>query len=264
MTENDELSFWDHLDVLRSVIFKIIIVGGLCSLLAFCCKDLLFKIILAPKDCNFITYQILQTEPFHIDLVNTGLTEQFLVHMKAALFFGILCASPYIIYQLYKFIAPALYDSERKYSARIISSAYAMFFVGTLVNYFLIYPLTVRFLATYSVSSDVRNMLTIQSYMDTLLMMSLVFGLIFEIPVISWLLALIGMLKHTWMKQYRKHAFVAIVIIAAVITPTSDAFTLFIVSLPIWLLYEFSIYIVKVTEHQKHDETSLETSGESK
>ena len=106
MAQNDDLSFWEHLDVLRSLIFKIIIVGGLCALLAFCCKDLLFKVILAPKDCDFITYQILKVEPFRIDLINTGLTEQFLVHMKAALFFGILCASPYIIYQLYKFIPP--------------------------------------------------------------------------------------------------------------------------------------------------------------
>ena len=258
MAENDDLSFWEHLDVLRSLIFKIIIVGGLCALLAFCCKDLLFKVILAPKDCDFITYQILKVEPFRIDLINTGLTEQFLVHMKAALFFGILCASPYIIYQLYKFIAPALYDSERKYSMRIVGSAYGMFFVGVLVNYFLIFPLTVRFLGTYSVSSNVRNMLTIQSYMDTLLMMSLVFGLVFEIPVISWLLALMGVLKHAWMKRYRRHAFVVIVIIAAVITPTSDVFTLFIVTLPIWLLYEFSILIVKATEHQKQDKTSLE------
>lgn len=264
MAENDEFSFWDHLDVLRSVIFKIIIVGGLCALLAFSFKEILFKVVLAPKDCDFITYRILQTEPFRITLINTGLTEQFLVHMKAALFFGILCASPYIIYQLYKFIAPALYDSERKYSVRVIGSAYAMFCVGALVNYFLVFPLTVRFLGTYSVSSDVQNMLTIQSYMDTLLMMSLVFGLVFEIPVVSWLLALMGVLKHVWMKRYRKHAFVAIVVVAAVITPTSDAFTLFIVSLPIWLLYEFSILIVKMTERRKQDDTKLETSENSK
>jgi len=187
---------------------------------------------------------------FGISLINTGLTEQFLVHVKVAVFVGILCASPYIIYQLYKFISPALYARERKYSGRIVGSAYAMFFMGNLVNYFLIFPLTLRFLGTYSVSPEVQNMLTIQSYMDTLLMMALLFGLVFEIPVISWLLALAGLLKHSWMTRYRKHAIVGIVILAAVITPTSDIFTLFIVSLPIWLLYELSILIVKATKRQ--------------
>lgn len=248
MAENEELSFWDHLDILRSIILKVIIVGGACTLLAFYFKDPIFKIVLAPKDHGFITYKMLRTESFGISLINTELTEQFLVHVKVAVFVGILCASPYIIYQLYKFISPALYARERKYSGRIVGSAYAMFFMGNLVNYFLIFPLTLRFLGTYSVSPEVQNMLTIQSYMDTLLMMALLFGLVFEIPVISWLLALAGLLKHSWMTRYRKHAIVGIVILAAVITPTSDIFTLFIVSLPIWLLYELSILIVKATE----------------
>ena len=117
-----------------------------------------------------------------------------------------------------------------------------------MVNYLLIFPLTVRFLGTYQVSNEVDNMLTIQSYIDTLLMMSLVFGIVFEIPVISWLLAIFGLLKSDWMKKFRKHAFVAIVIVAAAITPTADVFTLSIVSIPIWLLYEASIWIVKGTE----------------
>ena len=123
-----------------------------------------------------------------------------------------------------------------------------MFMVGVVVNYLLIFPLTVRFLGTYQVSNEVDNMLTIQSYIDTLLMMSLVFGIVFEIPVISWLLAIFGLLKSDWMKKFRKHAFVAIVIVAAAITPTADVFTLSIVSIPIWLLYEASIWIVKGTE----------------
>ena len=123
-----------------------------------------------------------------------------------------------------------------------------MFMVGLLVNYFIVFPLTLRFLATYSVSAEVGNMLSLQSYMDTLLMMSLTFGIVFEIPVLSWLLAVFGLLKAEWMRRYRKHAFVAVVIIAAVITPTSDAFTLAIVSLPIWLLYEASVLIVARTE----------------
>lgn len=126
-----------------------------------------------------------------------------------------------------------------------------MFLVGLLVNYFVVFPLTVRFLGTYSVSADVENLLTISSYVDTLAMMSLVFGIIFEIPVVCWLLARFGLLKAAWMGRYRKHAVIAIVAVAAVITPTSDVFTLLLVSLPIWLLYEISVVIVKFTEKKK-------------
>ncbi len=125
----------------------------------------------------------------------------------------------------------------------MVGLSYLMFIVGTIVDYFIIFPLTVRFLGTYSVSEEVKNMLSLQSYMDTLLMMSLVFGIIFELPVISWLLAKFGIIKAQWMKKYRRHAIVAILIIAAVITPTADIFTLCIVSLPIWVLYEASILI---------------------
>ena len=122
-----------------------------------------------------------------------------------------------------------------------------MFVLGTLLNYFLIFPLTVKFLGTYQVSEDVANMLTLQSYMDTLLMMSLVMGIVFELPVVSWLLGRMGLVNAQMMSQWRKHAIVAILVVAAIITPTTDAFTLFIVALPIWLLYELSILIVKTT-----------------
>ena len=168
--------------------------------------------------------------------------------MKVSLVAGILIASPYILYLLFRFISPALYDNERRYSVRLTVAAYLMFLFGVAVNYFVIFPLTVRFLGTYQVSDDIHNLLTISSYVDTLAMMSLVFGIVFEIPVVSWLLARFGLLKSVWMSRYRRHAIVAIVIVAAVITPTSDVFTLFMVSLPIWLLYEASVLIVRITE----------------
>jgi sec-independent protein translocase protein TatC len=172
-----------------------------------------------------------------------------MIHMKVALMTGILVASPYIIYLLFRFISPALYENERRYSIRITVTAYVMFLVGVVVNYLLIFPLTVRFLGTYQVSEEVVTMLTITSYIDTLLMMSLVFGILFEIPVISWLLAKAGMLKASWMTEYRRHAIVAILIVAAIITPTADVLTLIIVSLPIWLLYEVSILLVRSVTH---------------
>lgn len=249
--EGTELTFWDHLDVLRGSIIRILVVTITCGIVAFCFKETLFNIVLAPKESDFITYKLLGTEPFHIQLINVGLTEQFIIHMKTAFAFGFLCASPYVLYVLYKFISPALYENERRYSVRIVSSAYIMGMVGVLVNYFLIYPLTVRFLGTYQVSAQVQTMLSLQSYIDTMLFMSLVFAIIFEIPVISWVLAILGLLRAEWMASYRKHAFVAIVIIAAIITPTSDVFTLTIVSLPIWLLYEASILIVKNAQKKK-------------
>lgn len=245
---NDEsLTFWDHLDVLRGSIIRIILVAIVMGIAAFFMKEWLFDIVLAPKDSSFCTYRLLGVEPFTIQLVNTGLTEQFMIHMKVALMTGILVASPYIIYTLFRFISPALYENERRYSVRITVAAYIMFLVGVVINYFLIFPLTVRFLGTYKVNDEVMTMLTITSYIDTMLMMSLVFGIIFEIPVVSWLLAKAGLLKAPWMTKYRRHAIVAILIIAAIITPTADVMTLIIVSLPIWLLYEVSILLVRCT-----------------
>ena len=248
--DDAQMTFWEHLDVLRSSIIRMTVAALVLGVVAFCPKEPLFDIVLAPKDSNFITYRWLGAEPFSINLINTGLTEQFMIHIKVALMVGILVASPYILYLLFRFIAPALYENERRYSVRITVAAYAMFLVGVLVNYFIIFPLTVRFLGTYQVSNTVSNMLTISSYIDTMMMMSFIFGIIFEIPVISWLLAVFGLLKASWMSQYRRHAVVGILILSAAITPTGDAITLIIVSLPIWLLYEISILIVKMNNKE--------------
>lgn len=248
MESNNELTFWEHLDVLRGSLIRIVLVSVITALVAFCFKDELFSIVLAPRNSNFFIYKLLGGESFDIKLVNIGLTEQFMIHMKTAFCFGILVASPYILYLLYKFVSPALYQNERRYAMRIVGGGYVMFMVGVLVNYCVIFPLTVRFLGNYQVSESVGNMLSLQSYMDTLMTMTFVFGVVFEIPIISWLLAMFGLLKAQWMRQYRKNAVVVILIIAAIITPTSDAFTMSIVALPIWLLYEVSIIIVAHTK----------------
>jgi len=247
MSSSEPQTFWEHLDVLRGSILRILAASLAMSVLAFCLKERLFAIVLAPKDSCFITYRLLGGEPFSIHLVNTGLTEQFMVHMKVALTAGLLCASPYILYVLFRFISPALYANERRVSVRIAVGAYVMFIIGVIVNYLVLFPLTVRFLGTYQVSGDIQNLLTLSSYADTLLMMSLLFGVVFEIPVISWMLAYFGMLRAGWMRKYRRHAIVVILIVSAVITPTADIFTLLIVSLPIWGLYEASIWIVNMT-----------------
>ena len=177
------LSFWDHLDVLRGDLIRIIVAAFVMAAVAFGLKDFLFDVVLAPSRDDFFVYRWVGAEQFNIHLINTGLTEQMMIHLKVSLMAGILFASPYILYVLFHFISPALYENERRYSVRIAVAAYGMFLVGMAVCYVFLFPLTVRFLGTYQVSTEVDNMLTISSYVDTLLAMLLVFGIVFEIPV---------------------------------------------------------------------------------
>ena len=238
-------TFWEHLDELRSVILRTL--GGivLCAAVAFCFKDTLFAVILAPTHSDFITYHLIGAEPFHLSLVNTMLTEQFITHLRIAAYVGLLMASPYVIYQLMRYLSPALYENERRHVRTIVGSAYLMFILGTVVCYLVLFPLTVRFLGTYQVSDEVTPLLSLQSYTDTLLMMCLVMGIVFELPVLCALLSRMHLLTRDAMRTYRRHAMVAILIVAAVITPTGDVFTLLVVSAPIYLLYELSILLVK-------------------
>lgn len=255
--DTDKQSFWDHLDALRSAIVKSLLAAAVFGAAAFCFKEELFAVILAPKDAGFVTYRLLYAlsgvvteagaSDFFVRLINTGLAEQFVIHMKAALCVGVLCASPYILYQLFRFVSPALYADERKYVVRVVGGGYAMFLLGVAVSYFLIFPLTFRFLGTYQVSGEVENMISLQSYISTLMTMSLAMGLVFEIPILSWLFAKLGFLSAGFMRRYRKHAVVVILVVAAIITPTSDVFTLSLVALPMWLLYEVSIWVVSRT-----------------
>lgn len=249
--QGETLTFWDHLDVLRSSLIRMAVAVCVLAIAAFVMKDELFAIVLAPRSSDFVTYQLLGVESFQISLMNTGLTEQFMIHMRTAIYAGILLASPYILYELFRFVSPGLYQNERRYGLWIVGAAYVMFVVGTLINYFVIFPLTVRFLGTYQVSPDVANMLTLQSYIDTLLGMSLVMGVVFELPVVCGLLGRMGLITDRMMSTYRRHAVVAILVVAAIITPTTDVFTLFVVALPIYLLYELSIQIVRITKLNK-------------
>ncbi len=249
MSDSSEYAtFWEHLDELRARLIRILLAVVGLTVIAFLLKDQLFGIVLAPRNSDFVSYKLLGVPDFSIQLINTGLTEQFMVHMRTAMFTGLLAASPYIIYELFRFISPGLYEHERRYAILMVGAAYVMFLIGNLLNYFLIFPLTVRFLGTYQVSTDVANMLTLNSYIDTLIAMSFMMGVVFELPVVCWLMGRMGIISGTMMSVYRRHAIVAILILAAIITPTTDVFTLFVVSFPIWMLYEFSIFIVKATK----------------
>ncbi len=246
--KTDSLTFWDHLDVLRSALIRMAVAVMAFGIAAFVMKDELFALVLAPRSSDFVTYRLLGVDAFSIRLMNTELTEQFMIHMRTALYAGLLVASPYILYEIFRFVSPGLYQNEKRYAIKIVGAAYLMFLTGTLVNYLLVFPLTLRFLGTYQVSPDVANMLTLQSYIDTLLSMGLVMGVVFELPVVCALMGCMGLLTDQWLKEYRRHAIVAILVVAAIITPTTDVFTLLIVALPVYLLYELSIHIVRITK----------------
>ena len=258
--QEKEMTFWDHLDELRKVFFHIALAVILLAVIAFVNKNLLFDIILAPQQPDFILYRFfnrlaqefampsLAVEDFHVELINIQLTSQFMIHMTTSLYAGILLASPYIIYQLFGFISPALHEAERKTCIKILIPAFLLFFIGILLNYYLIFPLSFRFLATYQVSELVVNKISLSSYISSFTMLSLLLGAAFEIPVIAYFLAKLKLISAALLKKYRKHAIVGILILAAIITPTSDVFTLLLVSIPLSLLFELSIVVLKIVK----------------
>ncbi len=252
-------TFWDHLDDLRSVLIRIVVAVLLCSVGAFCLKDIVFWVILAPQSSDFVAYKVMESvagkfatvagplESLSTRLINTGLAQQFLLHVKVSLYLGCMLASPYILYQLSGFVSPALYERERKYALHLVVSGSAMFVLGILTSYFLIFPLAYRFLSTYQISDIIENTVTIESYIDTLMTISFSMGVVFEIPVLCWVLGKMGIICPQLMRSYRRHVCVILLVIGAIITPTSDVFTLILVSLPMYLLYELSICLVART-----------------
>lgn len=263
------MTFWDHLDELRSVLLRIVVVTVTLGIVAFCFKQQLFDLILAPGSPDFLTYTLLgrfsavtggAMEDFAPTLINTELARQFLIHVKMAFTVGFIFASPYVIYEIFRFITPALYSNEQRCFTRMVASGYLMFIVGVGVSYFLIFPLTYRFLASYQVDSSVMNMITLESYISTLVTLSLWMGVIFEMPVLAYLFARFGFLNDTFMRTYHKHAVVVILVAAAIITPTSDVFTLLLVALPMWLLYLVSIGIVARTVRHREARAAAEAA----
>lgn len=240
----EQATFWEHLDELRWAIIRSLVVVVVFAVALFLLKEQLFNVVLAPRSSDFITYKLMGVDAFSVHLMNIGLTEQFMTHMRVAVYASLIFALPYVLYELFRFVSPGLYTGERRAATWIVSSSYLMFLLGVAVNYFIIFPFTVRFLGTYQVSPDVANMLTLQSYIDTLVTLSFVMGLIFELPVVCTILGRLGFINGKLMRRFRRHAIVAILVVAAIITPTTDVFTLLFVSIPIWLLYETSILLV--------------------
>ena len=226
------MTFWEHLDELRGVIIRCMIVTLLLMVVAFIFKEEVFAVVLHPKGEN-------------LHLINTAVTGQFVIHMMVSFYVGLIGAMPYILYQLFHFISPGLYQQERRLALRLVLSAYVMFALGVLFSYFVIFPFTLDFLGGYQVSGEVRNLISLESYIDTLTMLCLMLGVLFEMPVVSWLLGRFGLLTAGRMRKFRREALIGIIVVSAIITPTSDAFTLLLVSVPVYLLYEVSILVTK-------------------
>ena len=253
--DNGLLTFGGHLEVLRRMLFRIIAVALCLGVIIFCLKDTTFDFLLAPCDNHFITYRAIERlctsigidmhfDAYEITLINTELSSQFMTHLSTSVYLALLFASPYIVIELYRFIAPALYDNERRYSVGVAVAIYLLFIVGVLMSYFVLFPFALRFLGTYQVAADVVNQINLSSYISTFTTLTFLMGLVFQIPVISFFLAKIGLLEAAPMRAYRRHALVVIFLIAAIITPP-DLFTLILVTLPMYGLYEVSILVVR-------------------
>lgn len=249
------MSFGEHLDILRKMLMRIITVALVLMVIIFCFKDETFSLLLAPSSSDFVLYGWLEQlislcgfsyhfEPFQIHMIATELTSQFMTHISTSAYLALILSSPYILYELFGFISPALYEKERKYSVRLVFAVYLLFVIGILMTYFVLFPISVRFLATYQVSELVVSTITLDSYISTFATLTLLMAVVFQLPVITFTLAKAGIVNYRLLSHYRKHAFLIIMIIAAIITPP-DAMTLIIVTIPIYLLYELSVLIVR-------------------
>ena len=259
MSADKELTFWDHLDELRKVLIRVLVVWFVLAVAYFVAMPWLFdRVILAPCNNDFIFYDLLRsigekldlrdeffTQEFHVKLVNINLAAPFLIHMSTAFWMSVVTAMPYLFYEVWRFISPALYPNEMRGVRKAMAIGTVMFFVGVLLGYFMVYPLTLRFLSTYQLSGLIENQISLNSYIDNFMMLNLCMGAAFELPLLAWLLSLLGLVNKAFLRKYRRHAAVVIVILAAVITPTGDPFTLSVVAIPLYLLYELSILMIK-------------------
>lgn len=252
------MTFGGHLEVLRKMLFRIAIVTLLFSCVIFAFKDFTFSMLLAPSRWNFITYEWIEKvcrllnpgfrfEEFHIDLIATDLSSQFMTHISTSVYLGLLCASPFILFELFRFVSPALLESERKYSTQIVVIIYLLFVLGVLMSYYILFPISFRFLGTYSVADHVHSTITLDSYISTFVTLTLLMGLVFQLPVIAFVLAKMGFVRSEFLIKYRQYAFLTICVVAAIITPP-DVMTLILVAVPLYLLYEVSIKVIKHVE----------------
>ena len=238
-----EMSFWDHLEELRGTLFRSVLAVVLVSVLFLAIPERLFKAVLWPSTSDFILYRWLGLD-FSMDLINIDISAQFFVHLKMSALVAAVITFPYIVYELWKFIAPALYDHEKKAVRKAFGMSSFLFYLGVAVGYFIVLPVCLMFFMNYQVSDAVRNTISLNSYISLFTSMVFLIGLLFEFPTVVLVLSNMGILTRKQLKGFRKQAFVVILILAALITP-SDPFSMFVLAIPLYALYEFSILVCK-------------------
>ena len=267
MASSANASFWDHIEALRWALIRCAIVVFGIAIAAFLFKDFVFDgIVFAPADSDFITYTTLckwgtalssKSLSFkflcfddlkNINLMSINLSAQLFTHISVSFYISLLIAFPYLMIELWMYVSPALYRKERKPAIKGIVSFVVLFFTGVLLAYYVIFPLTLHFLAGYQVSERVPNEINLDSYISTFLTLTFMLGVVFEMPIVAYFLAKIGVLTNDFLTKYRKVAFVVVLVAAALITPSTDAFTMLLVAMPLQLLYEFSRLVVKRVE----------------
>lgn len=267
---DSDMTFWDHFDALRSVLVKIAVVVFALGIGSFIIMPWFFDhVILAPCSGDFPLYRLLDmlagsslidgighASDFKVELVSMQLTSQFFIHMSASCWMACILGFPIIIYLLWTFVEPALYDNEKRNIRRAFVFGNMMFYLGVAAGYFLVFPLAVRFLAEYSLSDRITGLVSLDSYMDNFFTVILLMGAVFELPLLCWLLGKMGLMKRSFFKRYRRHAIVSLLIVAAIITPTGDPFSLFAVFIPIYGLWEVSARLVPADDA---DSTSVAT-----
>ncbi len=260
-----EMSFFDHLDVLRGHLIRAAIAILVFSILAFSFYDFIFdKIIMAPGKVDFWTYRMMcaATEKFnlgadfcvkHLDfnIINTEMGGQFTLQLNSSLMIGIVLGVPYLLFELWRFVKPALHENERRSATGFVFWASLLFATGVLFGYYIISPLSINFLSNYEVSSIINNEIKIDSYFSLVATLTIGAGVTFELPIVIYILSKLGIMTPKFMKSSRRYATVIILIIAAVVTPTPDILTMLTVSFPLFLLYEASIYISAIVEKRR-------------
>lgn len=259
MAQNETTTFWDHLDELRGVLFRVVGVVLVLGIGSFIAVPWLFEhFIMAPCRPDFITYRVFNKiaglsgvefgTDIDVNIVSLELTSQIFVHMSAACWFAFLVGFPIILYLLWGFIAPGLYEHEKQGARRAFFFGNIMFYIGASVGYLVVFPIALQFLAGYTLSSTITPMISLESYMDNFFTLLLLMGAVFELPLLAHILGKIGLLTKGFFKKYRRHAIVCLLIVAALITPTGDPFTLLIVFIPIYALWEGSALLVPASK----------------
>ncbi|RIJ49824.1 twin-arginine translocase subunit TatC [Maribellus luteus] len=250
-----EMSFLEHLEELRWHIIRSFIAVFVFAIAAFALKSLIFDtIIMKPMTPEFWTNRMLaklgemvgtdalniNQQPLH--LIAIKMSDQFMMHIMISIIAGLVIAAPVVFYEFWRFIKPALYEKEQKHAGGAVFYTSILFMLGVLFGYFLIVPLSIQFLGTYSVSESVTNQINTRSYIATVTSISLASGVVFLLPIFSYFLSKVGILTPKFMKTYRKHAYVLMLLLSAVITPP-DVFSQIMVCIPLVLLYEVGIFI---------------------